>query len=141
MIYQPQNPEAKKEVTIESIGDTIESMGVTLESTGTAVESLKVTIESLMGLVATSHTNLISFVESKSDEIIISTKNGFDEMGTRIDGLEFRMDGLESKMDMGFNRVQTAIDAIHSDYTLRREHDLLRGRVKNIERKIGVVTP
>lgn len=50
-----------------------------------------------------------------------------------------RIDDLEQKMDYRFNGVQNQLDNIYLNYTQRHEHDLLKDRVKRVERKVGIL--
>lgn len=77
------------------------------------------------------------------EELAGMVQRGFADIQSRfvtIDMFEKRMDALEKKMEQRFNDVQAQLDNIYTNYTTMREHELLRDRVKHIERRVGIRT-
>ena len=85
------------------------------------------------------------------EKLAVMINNGFKEahrdlidveekLSGRMDSLEQRMDGLEKTMNYRFDGMQNQLDNIYLNYTQRHEHNLLRERVRKVERKVGIIS-
>ena len=76
------------------------------------------------------------------DDLGEMIKKGFDgaqsDLNYAVDRIDQKIDNLDKKMEFRFDGLQNQIDNISINYTPRVEHDSLKGRVKKIERKVGI---
>lgn len=63
------------------------------------------------------------------EDLAVMVKGGFDDMGTRISGLENRINSLEARVDTGFTHMGHRIDALET-----RVSYMASSRSKDMER-------
>jgi len=94
-------------------------------------QKVSVTIDELAVMIAKGFAAVdkkFEVVDRRFEEL----ESSFD---SKIDG---RFTEFETKMDARFNDLQRQLDYMYDSYTPRREFNMLEGRVKKVERKVGL---
>ena len=133
--------------TLESIASSIERLDVNLRADfGTKIDaSIRASEDSLTTnlvkkigqSIMASEQRLTMKIEDSFDELARNTQNEFVQIGKRFGTLETKMDDGFARVDKKFVDVQSQLDHIYNNYPMRREHELLSGRVSKIERKLS----
>jgi type I site-specific restriction endonuclease len=97
-----------------------------------STQTEEITIEKLAVMINNG------FKEAHKDLIDVTSRLE-EKLSGRMDSLEQRMDNFEKKMDYRFDGLQNQLDNIYLNYTQRHEHNLLKERVRKVERKVGIM--
>lgn len=56
----------------------------------------------------------------------------------KIEGVDEKVDSLETRMEFRFNGTQNQLDNVYLNYTRKVDYDLLKERMKKVERRLGI---
>ena len=81
-------------------------------------------------------TDLSAKIDDSYDELARDTQKEFAKIEKRFDAMDERFNIVDLKL-VG---LQNQLDNVYTNYTVRREHEILSGRVSKIERKVAHIS-
>jgi len=117
---------------------TLESIDASIHATeGRLVTNFTKKIdESIMASEERLTKNITTKIEDSFDELARRTQREFVKIDKRFESLETKVDDGFIGVDKKFVDVQSQLDHTYNNYPMRREHELLSGRVTKIERRL-----
>jgi tetrahydromethanopterin S-methyltransferase subunit G len=71
----------------------------------------------------------------------MASKEDIHAVNTRLDGIDSRLDGIDSRLDhldARVGRIEADVHALRDEIVHRHEFEDVLGRVKYIEKKLGI---
>jgi hypothetical protein len=117
---------------------TLESIDASIRATeGRLVTNFTKKIdESIMASEERLVSKITIKIEDSFDELARMAQREFVGIGKRFETLGVKVDDGFTRVDRKFVDVQSQLDHIYNNYSMRREHELLSGRVTKIERRL-----
>jgi tetrahydromethanopterin S-methyltransferase subunit G len=84
----------------------------------------------------TTIEDLAAFIQNT-----MASKEDIHAVNTRLDGIDSRLDGIDSRLDhldARVGRIEADVHALRDEIVHRHEFEDVPGRVKYIEKKLGI---
>jgi hypothetical protein len=118
---------------------TLEAVEASIEASVRASEQRLAT--KIDESVQASESRLSTKIGGSFDELARMAQEEFKAIDQRFNSMDKRFDAVDERfniVDLKLVGLQNQIDNVYTNYTVRREHELLSGRVSKIERKLNI---